>query len=127
MKRSFVITLVALTTLAAAGAHAQVAGTTTLGVAALEMVASGWSAKRQILGKPVYNEDSAEVGKIVDLIVARDTAVSFVIISAGGFVGMNRHPVAIPVGQLTEHEGRFLLPGATKAAIKALPSFDYAH
>jgi hypothetical protein len=125
MKRSFVIALFALTVVASA--HAQVAGTTTLGVATLDVVASGWSAKRQVLGKPVYNEDGAEVGRIDDLIIARDTAVSFVIISAGGFVGMNRHRVAVPVEQLTEREGRFLLPGATKAAIKALPPFDYAH
>ena len=127
MKRSFVIALVALTALAAAAARAQVAGTTTVGVATLDVVASGWSAKRQILGKPVYNEDGAEVGKIDDLVIAPDTAVSFVIISAGGFVGLNRHRVAVPVEQLTEREGRFLLPGATKAAIKALPPFDYAH
>jgi hypothetical protein len=127
MKRSFVIALIALTALAAAAARAQVAGTTTLGVAKLEVVASGWSAKRQILGKSVYNEDGAEVGKIDDLVIARDTAVSFVVISAGGFVGINRHRVAVPVEQLTEREGRFLLPGATKAAIKALPPFDYAH
>jgi len=127
MKRSFVIALVALTALAASAARAQTAGSTTLGAATLEVVAQGWSAKRQILGKPVYNEDGAQVGKIDDLVIARDTAVSFVIISAGGFVGMNRHRVAVPVEQLTEREGRFLLPGATKAAIKALPPFDYAH
>ena len=127
MKRSFAIALAALTALAAAAARAQVAGTTTLGVATLEVAASGWSAKRQILGKPVYNEDGAEVGKIEDLVIGRDTEVSFVIISAGGFVGINRHSVAVPVEQLTEREGRFLLPGATKAAIKALPPFDYAH
>ena len=81
MKRSFLIALAALTGLAAAAASAQVAGTTTLGVATLEVAASGWSAKRQIIGKPVYNEDGAEVGTIDDLVVARDTAVSFVIIS----------------------------------------------
>jgi len=127
MKRSFVIALVALTAFAAPAARAQVVGTTTIGVATLEVVASGWSAKRQILGKPVYNDEGAEVGKIDDLIIARDTAVSFVIISAGGFVGMNRHHVAVPVEQLSERDGRFLLPGATKAAIKALPPFDYAH
>ena len=127
MKRSFVIALVALTALAASAARAQTAGSTTLGAATLEVVAQGWSAKRQILGKPVYNEDGAEVGKIEDLVIARDTEVSFVIISAGGFAGLNRHPVAVPVELLSERDGRFLLPGATKEAIKALPPFDYAH
>jgi hypothetical protein len=127
MKRSFAIALVALTALVAGAAHAQVAGTTKLGVVTLEVVASGWSAKRQVLGKPVYNEDGEETGKVEDLIVARDTAVSFVIISAARLVGMDRYYVAVPAGQFTGFDGRFLLPGATKAAIRALPSFGYAH
>ena len=40
------------------GAQAQVAGTTTIGVAALQVkaVAVGWSARKQILGRTVYNE-----------------------------------------------------------------------
>ena len=129
MSRSFIMPVVALAAIVAcAGVHAQVAGTTTLGVtvATLDVVASGWSAKRQILGKPVYNEDSERVGKIDDLIVAPDTAVSFAIIGAGGFVGVKRHQVAIPAEQLSERNGVIVLPGATKAAIKALPSFEYA-
>jgi hypothetical protein len=52
--------------------------------------------------------------------------VSFVIIGAGGFVGLKRHEVAIPVEQLSERNAVIVLPGATKAAIKALPSFEYA-
>ncbi|HEX6704134.1 MAG TPA: PRC-barrel domain-containing protein [Albitalea sp.] len=127
MNRSFVLPAVALAaSIACIGARAQVAGTVTLAVAKLEVVASGWSAKRQILGKTVYNEDSEEVGKIDDLIVAPDAAVSFVIIGAGGFVGVKRHEVAVPVDQLSVRDGLVYLPGATKAAIKALPNFEYA-
>ena len=37
-----------------------------------------------------------------------------------------RHDVAIPVGQLQEKDGKYILPGATKEAIKALPKFEYA-
>jgi sporulation protein YlmC with PRC-barrel domain len=127
MKHTLLTALVALITFTAAGGlHAQVAGTTTLAVAQLDVVASGWSAKRQVLGKPVYNEDGDRVGKIDDLVIAPDTSVSFVIIGAEGFVGLKRHHVAIPVDQLSEQAGHFVLPGATKAAIKALPSFAYA-
>jgi hypothetical protein len=127
MNLSFILPAVALASLiACTGARAQVAGTATLAVAKLEVVASGWSAKRQILGKIVYNEDSEEVGKIDDLIVAPDAAVSFVIIGAGGFVGVKRHEVAVPVEQLSVRDGLVYLPGATKAAIKALPNFEYA-
>jgi sporulation protein YlmC with PRC-barrel domain len=109
-------------------AAAQVAGSTTVGVAVEEMkaVALGWSVKRQILGQAVYNEQKQRVGKIDDLIIAPDTAVSFVIVGAGGFVGLGKHDVAIPVTQLKQQDGKFVLPGATKEAIKALPKFEYA-
>jgi sporulation protein YlmC with PRC-barrel domain len=109
-------------------AAAQVAGSTTVGVAVEEMkaVALGWSVKRQILGQAVYNEEKQRVGKIDDLIIAPDTAVSFVIVGAGGFVGLGKHDVAIPVTQLKQQDGKFVLPGATKEAIKALPKFEYA-
>jgi len=101
-------------------AAGQVAGSTTLGVTVEELkaVAIGWSAKRQILGKTVYRID--------DIIVTPERAVSYVIIGAGGFVGLGRHDVAIPVNQLQEQDGKYVLSGATKEAIKALPKFEYA-
>ena len=89
-------------------------------------MALGWSVKKQILGQNVYNEQNQRVGKIDDLIIAPDTAVSFVIVGAGGFVGLGRHDVAVPVTQLKQQDGKFVLPGATKEAIKALPKFEYA-
>jgi sporulation protein YlmC with PRC-barrel domain len=107
---------------------AQTAGSTTLGVAVeeLKVVAVGWSVKKQILGKTVYNENNQKVGRIDDLIVAPDSAVSFAIVGAGGFVGLGRHDVAIPIQQIKLQDAKFILPGATKEAIKALPKFEYA-
>ena len=110
-------------------ADAQVAGSTRLGVATEEvkLVAVGWSARKQIIGKTVYNENNQKVGRIEDLIVAPDSAVSFAIIGAGGFAGVGRHDVAIPVAQIRlQDDGKFVLPGASKDAIKALPKFEYA-
>ena len=109
-------------------AMAQVAGSTRLGVSTEEVkiVASGWSSKKQILGKTVFNENNEKVGKIDDLIVAPTGELSFVIIGAGGFAGVGRHDVAIPVQQIQLQDGKFVLPGATKAAVKALPKFEYA-
>ena len=108
---------------------AQVAGSTSLGVTAEELraVAVGWSAKKQVLGKTVYNENKEKVGAIDDLIIAPDRAVSFAIIGAGGFVGLGRHDVAIPVNQLRQtDDGKVVLPAASKQAIKAMPKFEYA-
>ncbi len=129
MKRIGVLALSCIIVLAAGGsARAQVAGSTTIGVTVEELknVALGWSAKRQILGKAVYNEKNERVGAIDDIIVTPERAVSYVIVGAGGFVGVGRHDVAIPIERLQQQDGKFVLPGATKDAIKALPKFEYA-
>jgi hypothetical protein len=129
MKRIGALALSCIMLLAPGGyAAAQVAGSTTLGLSVEEVkaVAIGWSAKRQILGKAVYNEKNERVGQIDDMIVTPERAVSYVILGAGGFVGLGRHDVAIPVNQLQQQEGKYVPSGATKEAIKALPKFEYA-
>jgi len=109
---------------------APVAGTTTVGIAVpadeLVIVAKGWSATKQIIGKDVYNDKNEKVGVVDDLIIAPDKAVSYAIISAGGFLGMAKHNVAIRVNNFKLVEGKITLPGATKDAVKALPAFEYA-
>ena len=99
-----------------------------IGVSADELVtvAKGWSAKNQIMGKDVYNDKSEKVGIVDDLIIAPDKAVSYAIIGTGGFIGMDKHDVAIPVNQLKMEGGTITLPGATKDVVKAMHTFQYA-
>ena len=108
--------------------QAQVAGSTVVGVEATEFrsLALGWSVKRQVLGKGVFNDRNEWVGAIDDVVVAPDMSVSYAIVSAGGFLGFGVHDVAIPVGLLNLVDGKLVLPGATKEAIKAIPKFEYA-
>ncbi len=107
---------------------APVAGGEVIGVAVSEIVAvaNGWSAKKQILGHYVYNDKNEKVGKVYDIIIAPDKAVSYAIIAAGGFLGIVKHDVAIPANQFKMQDGKIVLPGATKDAIKAMPEFQYA-
>jgi len=107
---------------------AQVAGSTLFGVAAAEMreVTVGWSARRQVLGQAVYNDKNARIGTIDDVIIAPDKAISYAIIGAGGFLGVARHDVAIPVSQIKLRDGKLVLPGASKEALEATPNFEYA-
>jgi sporulation protein YlmC with PRC-barrel domain len=106
----------------------QVVGSTQLGVAVAELrdVTVGWSAKRQILGQSVYDDNGQAIGKVDDIIIAPDKAVSYAIIGAGGFLGVGKHDVAIPVSQLKQSDGKIVLAGATKDVIKAMPPFEYA-
>ena len=108
--------------------RAQVAGSTVVGISVAELraVASGWSAKRQILGQPVFNDKDERVGSIDDIIVAPDKAVSYATINAGGFIGLTKHDVAIPVSQLKLVDNKLILAGASKDALRASPPFEYA-
>ena len=86
-------------------ALAQVAGaTTTVGVTVTESTrfAMGWSVKKTLMGKSVYNDSGQKIGKVEDLIISPDKSVSSVIVGPGGFVGIGRHDVAVPVTQIQD-------------------------
>jgi sporulation protein YlmC with PRC-barrel domain len=129
MKLSHLLILSSLVLIAPNVVRAQVAGSTVVGVAAAEMrdVAMGWSAKRQVLGAPVYNDQNERIGNVDDIIISPDKAISYAIINAGGFLQVTKHDVAVPVSQLKLVEGKLVLPGATRDALKASPEFEYAH
>jgi len=105
-----------------AGSETMVLGVT---VTELTNVVNGWSVKKKVLGKPVYNDKKAKFGTVED-IIAPDKVVTYAIIGAGGFLGMDKHDVAIPIKQFKVVDGMFTLPGATKDAIKKMPAFKYA-
>ena len=94
-----VMMLASIAFTAPAISQAQVAGQTIVGVTVeqLREAALGWSAKRTVLGQPVYNESDEKIGTIDDIIIAPDKAVSYAIVSAGGFLGLGTHDVAVPV------------------------------
>jgi sporulation protein YlmC with PRC-barrel domain len=131
MNKNFALSALTLAAALCTGtaAFAQIAGSsTTTGVAVVETTkfATGWSVKKTLMGKTIYNDAGAKVGKVEDLIISPERNVSYVIVRAGGFVGIGRHDVAIPVIQIKEVAGKLVMAGATKETIKAMPVFDYA-
>ena len=126
----------ALATLALTGAlciaapvSAQVAGATTTVEATVTesmQLATGWSVKKTLIGKSIYNDAGVKVGKVEDLIISPENNVSFVIVGAGGFVGIGRHDVAVPVTQIKAQAGKLVMATATKDSVKAMPAFTYA-
>jgi sporulation protein YlmC with PRC-barrel domain len=86
---------------------------------------NGVSAKRQVLGKEIYNDQGEMVGKIDDLILTKKV-VTYAIVGAGGFLGLGRHDVAIPADRFVRDNERIVLPDATKEALRAMPRFEYA-
>jgi hypothetical protein len=107
---------------------APVAGKVTLGltIAETELIAVGYRGSK-LLGAEVRNDKREKIGKIDDFVITPNGALSVAIIEVGGFLGIGAHLVAIPVRKLTLSgaEPNVVLPGATKAALKALPEFKY--
>jgi hypothetical protein len=109
------------------GSTAPIAGGINLGTSGeqIELLAEGWRASK-LLHAPVYNEANQRIGRIDDMIVAPDGSLSVAIIDVGGFLGVGRHHVAIPMEQFSDLSPKIVLPGATKQALKELPQFAYA-
>lgn len=129
MKPMHILMLLTIALTAPTISHAQVAGSTIVGVTVEELrnVALGWSAKRTILGQPVYNDKDEKVGEIADIIIAPDKGVSYAIVGAGGFLGLGTHDVAVPVSKFKLVDKKLVLPGATKESLEASPPFKYAN
>jgi hypothetical protein len=140
MKQLFAVLAMFLVSLCAGPAVAQdppaqapVAGVVPLGVTVTDMqaIVKGWSTKKDLMGKTVVNDTKDKIGKIDDLIITpnpsgKGPVATFAIIGVGGFLGVGRRDVAIPLEQLKIETNNIMLPGATKDALKAMPPFEYA-
>ncbi|MBB3641873.1 PRC-barrel domain-containing protein [Variovorax atrisoli] len=131
MKIRHFATLGLVPALVAAGtgiAVAQVAGVTHAGATLTEtgQLISGWSAKQSILGQAVYDASGERIGRALDLIVAPDRRVTFLIVEIGNFPSGSRHLVAVPASQLVVRGARLLLPDADRQALALQPAFVHA-
>ena len=104
-----------------------VAGQAVLGVTVAEqrLIATGYRASK-LLHQEVYNDKGEKIGKIDDLVVAPDGTLSIAVVNVGGFLGVAKHLVAIPVRQFAHIAPKAVLANASKDQLKALPPFEYA-
>lgn len=91
----------------------------------MKLAERGWSVKKNIIGKAVYNDTNDKIGEVDDLIVSRNNSVTFAVIGVGGFLGVGKHDVAVSVSDLKHESDKLILPGATKEALKSMPEFQY--
>jgi sporulation protein YlmC with PRC-barrel domain len=91
----------------------------------MRLAERGWSVKKNIMGKAVYNDNNDKIGEVDDLIFSRNNSGTFAIIGVGGFLGVGKHDVAVPVSDLKHENDKLILHDATKEALKAMPEFQY--
>ena len=126
-KNTFQLTLTTLTLAAMLGtaspSGAQAAGGTAranLNVIESTQLAMGWSVKETLLGKTISTDAGQKVGKVDDRISSLDRNESYVIVGAGGFIGIGRHDVVIPATLLQDRAGKLVVASASKDTIKAM-------
>ncbi len=99
-------------------------GTPNLTVASVK--AEGGTRASKIIGSPVYNGSSQQVGTIDDIILDESEKASLAVISVGGFLGVGGKLVAEPYSALKQGgDGKMILQDGTKESLNKMPSFTY--
>jgi sporulation protein YlmC with PRC-barrel domain len=88
-------------------------------------VATGFRASK-VIGSSVVNDAGETVGRVDDVIIAEEGKAPFVVLAVGGFLGIGDKLVVLPYQQLKTMDRKIVMPGATKEALKDLPTFKYA-
>lgn len=90
------------------------------------MIAKGYSVKK-LIGTTVTNDRDETVGKVHDLIIGSEGSMTLAIVEVDRFIGIDFKRVAVPAHLFEAGaDDGIVLPGATKARLKALPTFHYA-
>ena len=91
----------------------------------VQTVQGGYRASK-VIGEKVLNDTNETIGKIDDLLVTRDGKEPYVVLSIGGFLGMDSKLVVIRYDSLKFVDNTIVLPGGTKDGLNILPAFEYA-
>ena len=106
---------------------AQVAGTASFPTSEgkLKVVALGYRASN-IIHSSIYDVDGKKIGKVVDIIVTQQAAVSYFIVDVGGFLGIGSKQIAVPAAAFKIVDKKVVLPGVTVDELKKLPTFHFS-
>ena len=89
----------------------------------------GGSRISKLIGSAVYNDQNEKIGSLDDLIMKDGDRIVIGVVSVGGFLGMGNKLVAVPYDQLhleaDKDQTKITMPGASKDALNAMPTFTY--
>jgi sporulation protein YlmC with PRC-barrel domain len=91
-----------------------------------DAVLAGSARASKLIGANVYKGD-ATMGQIEDVLVDLDHATSTAfILSLGGFLGIGKKLVAVPVNQIKVGSEARIMTDLTEAQLASAPAFDFA-
>jgi sporulation protein YlmC with PRC-barrel domain len=108
-------------------ATAQIAGSASIPTSegGLKVVALGYRAST-LIKSPVYDVDGKKIGRVTDIIVTQQAAVSYFIVDVGGFLGIGAKQIAVPARAFRIVDKKVVLPDVTADQLKRLPAFHFS-
>jgi hypothetical protein len=102
-------------------------GATTPGMAVDSERLQGGRRASRVIGATIYNAENDTIGSVDDLIVPPGGGQPVAVLAVGGFLGIGARLVAIPYERLlyNPERERWMLPGATRDSLRALPAYSY--
>jgi sporulation protein YlmC with PRC-barrel domain len=80
----------------------------------------------KLVGRSIVNGADETVGKLEDLIVTSGEALTYAVLSVGGFLGMGVTHVVVPYSFLEASGEQLLFRNATKESLKTFPDLSLA-
>jgi hypothetical protein len=82
----------------------------------------------KVIGATVYNDTNQKIGTVDDVLLPGSPRVSgqlMVVISVGGFLSVGSKLVAVPFATLQIDDEKVVMPGASRAALNKMPTYQY--
>jgi hypothetical protein len=80
----------------------------------------------KVIGASVYDEHDQKIGTVDELLMGTNHDVTQVVLSVGGFLGLDSKLVAVKIDQLQVHPDRIVMAGATKDQLTQMPTYSFS-
>jgi sporulation protein YlmC with PRC-barrel domain len=80
----------------------------------------------KVIGASVYNDHDQKIGTVDELLMNPNHDVTQVVLSVGGFLGVDSKLVAVNINQLQVKPDRIVMAGATKDGLTKMPTYTFA-
>jgi sporulation protein YlmC with PRC-barrel domain len=80
----------------------------------------------KVIGASVYNDHDEKIGTVDELLMDPNHDVTQVVLSVGGFLGVDSKLVAVKIDRLQVKPDRIVMAGATKDGLKGMPTYSFS-
>jgi sporulation protein YlmC with PRC-barrel domain len=80
----------------------------------------------KVIGASVYNDHDQKIGTVDELLMDPNHDVKQVVLSVGGFLGVDSKLVAVNIDKLQVKPNRIVMAGATKDGLTKMPTYSFA-